>query len=120
MTDPLNLPDQTIAQLSERIKRCELASRSLTEAILARIAALNPRLNAFITVTKDLTLAQAEQADLEIRRGELRVPSTAFPWRLKTCSKQPALSPQVEQASGVKISQPEMPGWSNACARRGQ
>ena len=41
----------------------------LTQACLRRIEQLNPRLNAFITVTADSAMAEAKQAQQEIQRG---------------------------------------------------
>lgn len=83
MTDPLDLPNLTITQLAERIQRGELTARALTEETLARIAALNPQLNAFITLTADLALAQAGQVDQELREGRLRGPLQGIPLGLK-------------------------------------
>ena len=41
----------------------DFSSRELTSAFLRRIEQLEPRLHAFITLTPELALAQAEQAD---------------------------------------------------------
>jgi aspartyl-tRNA(Asn)/glutamyl-tRNA(Gln) amidotransferase subunit A len=51
--------DQTIISL----RAGDISSRELTSAFLARIEQLEPRLHAFITLTPELALAQAEQAD---------------------------------------------------------
>lgn len=42
----------------------------MTQAILGRIETLNPRLNAFITVTSELALEQAHMAEREITAGK--------------------------------------------------
>ncbi len=55
----------------------------LTNECLARIETLNPTLNAFITVTADSALAEARQAESEIRRGEWRGPLHGIPLALK-------------------------------------
>ena len=60
----------TIAAARAALRRGELSARDLADAHLAAIAALNPRLNAFITVTPELAHAQAEAADAALRRGE--------------------------------------------------
>ncbi len=54
---------QTIDQLRGALARGETTSTRLTEACLERIAALNPRLNAFVTVTAEAALAAALAAD---------------------------------------------------------
>src|SRR5215475_8281896 len=50
---------------------------------LARIEALNPALNAFISVTAESALKQAAQAEKEIMRGEVRGPLHGIPIGLK-------------------------------------
>ena len=60
---------QTIAAVAPRVARGELRSETLTEQALARIADLQPTLNAFITVTAEEALASARRADQEIAGG---------------------------------------------------
>ncbi|HST11783.1 MAG TPA: amidase [Terriglobales bacterium] len=55
----------------------------LTRACLKKIEDLNPMLNAFITVTADLALAQAHTAEAEILRGNWRGPLHGVPIGLK-------------------------------------
>ena len=59
----------TIAELAPKIASRRLTSEKLTENCLATIADLNPKLNAFITVTADDALSRARQADKEIAGG---------------------------------------------------
>ncbi len=54
---------ETIAELAAALARDETTSVAITERCLSRIAALNPRLNAFITVTGERALAAAQAAD---------------------------------------------------------
>ena len=55
----------------------------LTQDCLARIAKLNPRMNAFITVTAAAALAQARQAEDEIQHGHWRGALHGIPLGLK-------------------------------------
>ncbi len=55
----------------------------LTRACLDRIEKLNPAVNAFITVTAELALADAKRAESEIARGEWRGPLHGIPIALK-------------------------------------
>ena len=52
------------------VRERELSPVELTQAYLERIEALEPHLNSFITVTADLALHQARQAEAELVRGE--------------------------------------------------
>ncbi len=73
----------TIAQAAALIREKKLSPVELTHALLARIERLNPVLNAFITVTADLALGQARQAEEEIQKGEYRGPLHGIPLALK-------------------------------------
>jgi aspartyl-tRNA(Asn)/glutamyl-tRNA(Gln) amidotransferase subunit A len=55
----------------------------LTEACLARIETYNPKLNAFITVTREKALQQARDLDAEQRSGKIRGPLHGIPIALK-------------------------------------
>jgi len=74
---------QSIRQVSELLRAGSVSPVELTEDCLARIKKLNPRLNAFITVTGELARAQARQAEAEIRRGDWRGPLHGVPLALK-------------------------------------
>jgi aspartyl-tRNA(Asn)/glutamyl-tRNA(Gln) amidotransferase subunit A len=73
----------SILQTSELLRQGSVSPVELTTACLARIEILNPRLNAFITVTAESALAQARQAEAEIRRGDWRGPLHGIPLALK-------------------------------------
>jgi aspartyl-tRNA(Asn)/glutamyl-tRNA(Gln) amidotransferase subunit A len=74
---------QSIQQIGELLRRGSISPVELTSGCLARIEKLNPRLNAFITVTSESALAQARQAEAEIRRGDWRGPLHGIPLALK-------------------------------------
>lgn len=76
-------PTITIAEMGEHLLRGDVKSERITEDCLAQIAALNPRLNAFITVTADEALAAARKADQEIAAGRARGPLHGIPISLK-------------------------------------
>src|SRR6478609_1458608 len=78
----LRLP-QPIPQISELLRKGSVSPVELTTACLARIEKLNPRLNAFITITSESALAQARQAEAEIRRGDWRGALHGIPLALK-------------------------------------
>jgi aspartyl-tRNA(Asn)/glutamyl-tRNA(Gln) amidotransferase subunit A len=65
------------------LRRGEVSPEDLTQACLARIAALDPALNAFITVTAERALAEARLAGRELARGRPRGPLHGIPVALK-------------------------------------
>jgi aspartyl-tRNA(Asn)/glutamyl-tRNA(Gln) amidotransferase subunit A len=73
----------SLLQLGHLLQRKSLSPVELAEQCLARIEKLNPQLNAFITVTADSALAQARQAEQEIRQGDYRGPLHGVPVAVK-------------------------------------
>ena len=73
----------TISEIAPKVAAGKITSEKLTENCLATIADLNPKLNAFITVTADLALARARQADKEIAGGRRLGPLHGIPLSLK-------------------------------------
>jgi aspartyl-tRNA(Asn)/glutamyl-tRNA(Gln) amidotransferase subunit A len=65
-----NLSQQTLAELATGLANGDFSARELTEALLERIDATRDSLNAFITVTPDLALEQADMADRRLANGE--------------------------------------------------
>ena len=62
--------DLTIAQARDALRARTLSAADLTEAYIGAVEALNPSLNAFITVTQDLARKQAVAADKALAAGE--------------------------------------------------
>src|SRR5215472_6147545 len=69
----------TIADLAPRVARREVSPVELTRACLDRIDALDPHVNAFITVLRDAALREAEQAERDIAAGAYRGPLHGIP-----------------------------------------
>ncbi len=78
--DPATL---SIREAGDLVRRKAISPVDLTRACLQRIEQLNPALNAFITVTADEAMAQARDADAEVRRGRWRGPLHGIPLGLK-------------------------------------
>ena len=77
------MTELTIREAAELLRQKEISPVDLTTACLERIEQLNPQLNAFITVTPELALAQARDAETEIQRGRWRGPLHGIPIGLK-------------------------------------
>jgi Asp-tRNA(Asn)/Glu-tRNA(Gln) amidotransferase A subunit family amidase len=73
----------TIAEASGELRRGKISPVDLAEECLRKIRALNPELNAFITVTAGTALAEARLAGAEIARGNWRGPLHGIPIALK-------------------------------------
>jgi len=72
-----------IVEAAEALRSRKISPVELTRDCLDRITALNPVLNAFITVTADRALEQASAAEDEILRGNWRGPLHGIPIGLK-------------------------------------
>jgi len=75
----------TLTEAAGAVAKRMVSSEELTKLCLARIAKLDPQLNAFITVTADSALAQARKCDRERSGGRLH----GVPIALKTTSIPP-------------------------------
>ena len=64
------LTDYSIIDAAAALRKREFSARELTAAHLHAIEALNPRLNAYITVTPEAALAQADAADCALAAGD--------------------------------------------------
>ena len=72
------LPAPTVAGLARGLLRGEYSSVELTRACLDRIAAGQPALNAFVTVTAEVALGAAQAAD-DARAAGRAGPLTGVP-----------------------------------------
>jgi Asp-tRNA(Asn)/Glu-tRNA(Gln) amidotransferase A subunit family amidase len=72
-----------LTHLAGWLKAGAITSTRLTEIYLGRIERLAPALECVVTVTRDLALAQAAEADREIAAGRYRGPLHGVPWGAK-------------------------------------
>ena len=72
----------TIHEAGRKLAQREISSVELTRAQLERIDRLEERIKSFITLTPELALRQAEQADQRIAAGEAG-PLTGIPMQMK-------------------------------------
>ena len=78
----MELYELTIHELNERLMKREVSSVEATQACLDRIEAVDPKVRAFITVTREDALESAAQADQRIAKGEADI-LTGIPIALK-------------------------------------
>jgi len=73
----------TIADAARLIERRRLSPVELTDALIARVEALDPQLNAFLLPTPEKAREQAKAAEREIMAGNYRGPLLGIPFGLK-------------------------------------
>ncbi len=103
-TEPLYY--RPISELAPLIKTGALSPVDLTLAFRTRIEALDPQLNAFITLFWDGALAAARQAEQEIQEGLYRGPLHGIPVALKDL----VYTRGARTTGGSKVLQGFLPG----------
>ncbi|MEX0760890.1 MAG: amidase [Dehalococcoidia bacterium] len=95
MTADTELAFTPAGRLREMIGARELSPVELTELTLRRIETLNPRLNAFITVTGERAMDAAREAEAAVMRGDALGPLHGIPVPIK----------DLEAVKGVRLTQ---------------
>lgn len=73
----------SVRELAYRLQTRRLSPVELTEAYLERSKKYGPQLNAYATLTPELALQQARQAEQEISQGHYRGPLHGIPYAAK-------------------------------------
>src|SRR4051795_9637249 len=73
----------TIGEAAAGLRQKNFSARELTRACLERIGAIDGKLNSFITVTGELAMRHAEQAEKELSSAKDRGPLHGIPIALK-------------------------------------
>lgn len=76
-------PFPTLLAASQAIRAKQISPLELTQICLQRIEAIDPQIDAFITVTAESALAEARLATEEITRGEYRGALHGIPLAIK-------------------------------------
>ncbi|MFQ5829165.1 MAG: Asp-tRNA(Asn)/Glu-tRNA(Gln) amidotransferase subunit GatA [Candidatus Methylomirabilia bacterium] len=79
----MDLTGLTIHELADRYRRGEATPSRAAEAYLGRIGALDPKVRAFVTVTREQAVARAAAADLRWREGNPLGPLDGVPLAIK-------------------------------------
>jgi Asp-tRNA(Asn)/Glu-tRNA(Gln) amidotransferase A subunit family amidase len=86
VTRPANLEEVAfwpVTRLARLVEMRRVTSVELANMYLARLKRYNPTLNCVVTLTEDLAMRQARQADEEIASGRYRGPLHGIPWGTK-------------------------------------
>lgn len=73
----------TVPQLGELIRTKKVSSVELTKMYLGRLKRYGPKLLCIVTLTEDLAMKQAQDADNDLKRGKYRGPLHGIPWGAK-------------------------------------
>lgn len=101
-------------EISESIRRGKITAAAVTEAALARIAMLNPKLNAFTDVLAKRARTKAEAIDKAKAQGQPLGPLAGVPYAVKNLYDIEGL---VTRA-GSKINRDNPPAQADACLVR--
>ena len=98
----------TAHEAHEALRNKEFTSVELTQSVLDRVAAVEPKVHAYITVTADLALAQAKEADSKYAAGTA-TPLTGIPIGVKDL----IVTEGVRTTAGSKILENFIPPYSS-------
>ena len=81
----MELHNLTLREAHQLLSTKKISSLELTTAVLKRIRQVDPQLHAYVTVSEELALEQARQADARFRSGKQITPLTGIPFAVKDC-----------------------------------
>ena len=79
----MNLFSLTLHEASEKLRKREVSSQELTEAVFQRVGRTDGILRSYITICRDAAIAQAKEADNRLRQGPAASPLLGIPIALK-------------------------------------
>ena len=122
-TDPIHYLDATA--LAELIRTRQLSSREVVQAHLDRISAVNPKINAVVTLTAENALEAADAADKAVASGAKLGPLHGVPFTAKdsidtanvpTQRGSPIFKGRVPDTDATSVSR--MKEAAQSCSRR--
>ncbi len=111
MSRPLH--ELGVVEARELLQRREVNARELAAAVLRRVEEVEPRVRAYITVTADLALQQAAEADARLARAEGGL-LTGVP----VCVKDVLCTAGVRTTAGSRILEGFVPPYDAHVYRR--
>lgn len=104
----------TLTETADRIRSKEISPVELTSAMLKRIEAVNPAIDAFVTVTADSAIAEAKQAEADIMAGRYKGPLHGIP----IAHKDIVYTKGIRTSCGSDILRDFVPDYTAAAAVR--
>ncbi len=79
----MELHELSIQQAHKLLSSRKISSEELTRTYLERVQQLDPQIKSYVTVSEEVALAQARDADQRIKAGEDLTPLTGIPYSAK-------------------------------------
>lgn len=103
-----------VTELAPLVKARKVSSTDLTKMYLARLKKYSPKLLCVITLTEDLALDQAAEADKEIRAGKYRGPLHGIPFGAKDLFNTKG----ILTTWGAESFKDQVPSYNATCIER--
>ena len=100
----MQLHNLTIREASEMLASKKISSVELTQAVLKRAHDVDPKIKSYVTITDDVALEQARQADERIAKGTNVTPLTGIPFAMKVLTTSGG-SPDTRSISSTRSRQ---------------
>lgn len=113
MSTSVALHQLTLLQARDALRRGEITAVQLTRALLDRMAALEPRLHAYLTITEERALADAAAADRRRAQGD-DAPLLGIPLAIKDV----LATAGVETTCGSKLLRGFVPPYTATAVAR--
>jgi aspartyl-tRNA(Asn)/glutamyl-tRNA(Gln) amidotransferase subunit A len=107
------LTDLTLTEAQQKLRAGELTALDLTQAHLDRIQAVDPQVNAFLTITAEQALAAAQQADQRRQDGDAS-PLLGIPLAIKDV----LMTKGVQTTCGSRILEGFVPPYTATAVER--
>lgn len=104
----------TLLDTAEAIRSGDTSPVELTRAMLDRVKRFQPSLHAYVTVTEDLAVQQARQAEREITSGDYRGPLHGIPIAVKDLCRTKG----IPTTAGMSIYAQYRPGYDATVVKR--
>jgi amidase len=105
---------RSATELTARVRSGELSARDVVKAHLARIEAVNPQLNAIVTLVPERALDWAAEADERQARGEVLGPLHGLP----IAHKDLVLTEGIRSTSGSRLFADRVPKHDDLIVQR--
>ena len=88
---PRDLAFSSAVELARLYRARKVSPLEVMQAVLARIDAVNPQVNAFVTLARDAALRESRQATAGLRRGKTLPPLFGVPVGIKDVTQTKGL-----------------------------